>query len=79
MSDNTNLLLLQLKLQKKEDDCFLVTLLHTCRHLQTDIDFTPNKKNSLNILRILIKNNTFVTDLQKMSLFPLFENKAILW
>ena len=26
MSDNTNLLLLQLKLQKKEDDYFLVTL-----------------------------------------------------
>ncbi|MBR5719755.1 MAG: hypothetical protein IKX38_01950 [Bacteroidales bacterium] len=55
-----------------------IASLHTYRHLKTYINFTPNKKKSLYILRILRKNNTFVTDLQKMSLFPLFENKAIL-
>ena len=32
MSDNTNLLLLQLKLQKKEDDYFLVTLYTAVHH-----------------------------------------------
>ena len=56
----------------------LIASLHTCRHLQTDIDFTPSKKISLYILRIPRKNNTFATDLQNLPISPLFENTAIM-
>ena len=73
----------QVQLVKQRLRCVLVETrliasLHTCRHLQTDIDFTPSKKISLYILRIPRKNNTFATDLQNLPISPLFENKAIM-